>query len=108
MTCTSCNQSSSQINTAVDMTQIDIAQMQNMSVDQIINLYRQGYKIPENVGFKESSLAVKDIGTMQYIWFGLFSYGSYISYKSKHNIWAIILGGLALGSLGGIYSNLKK
>ena len=89
-------------NSCAEKRKINIVQMQNMSEEQVLDLYRQGYKL------SEESLAVSDIGTMQYIWAGLFSYGSYASYKSKHEIWAIIFGGLALGSLGGIYTNYKK
>ena len=99
MTCNSCNQ-----NTRQNEKGISLDQIQNMYSEHILDLYRQGYRIPETT----ESLTIKDIGTMQYIWFGLFSYGSYASYKSKHNIWAIIFGGLALGSFGGIYTNYKK
>jgi hypothetical protein len=94
MTCSNCNSN-----------KIDVTQIENMPLGNIVDLYRQGYKLSES---SVESLAVKDIGTMQYIWLGIFSYGSYASYKSKHNIWAVIFGGLALGSASGIYTNYKK
>lgn len=109
MACNSCNQRQKQMN-IVQIQDLPIDQMQNMSIDQMVDLYEQGYRIPRS-DIKSSdiqSLAIKDIGTMQYIWLGLFTYGSYKSYKTKHNIWAIIFGGLALGSAGGIYTNYKK
>lgn len=102
MVCNSCQHNKTLDNNS---KRIDPVQMKNMSFDGIIDLYRQGYQL---YGSGIESLSIKDIGSMQYIWAGLFSYGAITSYKSKHEIWAIIFGGLALGSLGGIYTNYKK
>jgi hypothetical protein len=94
MTCSNCNSN-----------KIDVMQIENMPLGNIVDLYRQGYKLSES---SVESLAIKDISAGQYILLGVLSYGSYRSYKSKHNIWAIIFGGLALGSASGIYTNYKK
>lgn len=111
MTCNNCKQNQMQM----DITQtrnLSIDQMQNISIDKIMDLYEQGYRVSNTSNTLNTSniqsLAIKDIGTAQYIWFGLFVYGSYASYKSKHNIWAIIFAGLSLGTAGAIYTNYKK
>lgn len=111
MVCNSCQQKAQNQNTLNQQINpsIDILQLQNMSTEQKLDLYRQGYRIPTNpYNIGVQSLAVKDIGTGQMIVFGLFSYGAYASYKSGHNIIAIVLGALGLGSAIDIYQNYKK
>ncbi len=94
--------------------QLDVTQLQSMSDTQLIDLYTRGYKLaedfklPDNRKYDVKSMALEDVGVLQYFFFGLWSYLSYKSYETEHNIWAILFGALALGSFGGIVGNLKK
>lgn len=80
---------------------IDIYKFQRLTLQQKIDLYSQGYSLPE-------SLALENVSTTQYMTAGLAAYGTYWSYKNKHNILAIILGAVTISSISGIYVNLNK
>lgn len=98
MTCKKCAQASNKM-------QLDISQIQNISEEQTVALYKQGYRLSES---NIQSAAIEDVSAWQYMWLGLFSYGTYKMHESKHDIIAIILGALALSTAGGIYGSIKK
>ena len=95
------------------MKRLDVTQ--NMSIDQMVDLYRQGYSIDvpnyhnQNLNNPNiQSLAFKDVTTSDCIWVVAWSYLAYWLYNNDHPWLAAVPGLFAVMDAGTILEEIGR